>query len=111
MKRIGNRIAKENPRNSRIVAFIPLGGATAAMTSMAAVTTANASCPSALSLNAKTGVAARRIVRRRKAIDKKLCPARSSEKLVSESSKVANYRTGKTPCQTLSDQVEIRDVT
>jgi hypothetical protein len=56
-------------------------------------------------------VAARRIVRRRKAIDKKLCPARSSEKLVSESSKVANYRTGKTPCQTLSDQVEIRDVT
>jgi hypothetical protein len=75
----------ENPRNSRIASLMSLGGAIAATTSMAAVTTANASCPSALSLNAKTGVAARRIVRRRKAIDKKLCPARSSEKMVSES--------------------------
>jgi hypothetical protein len=80
MKRIGNRIAKENPFNSRIVAVMSLGGAIAATTSIAAVTTANASCPKVLSLNAKTGVAARRIVRRRKAIDKvrNFCAARPS---------------------------------
>src|ERR1700722_3451263 len=70
MKRIGNRIARESPFNSRIVAVMSLGGAIAATTSMAAVTMANASCPDALSLNARTGVAARRIVRRRKEIDK-----------------------------------------
>ena len=108
MKRIGNRIAKENPRNSRIVALISLGGAIAAMTSMAAVTTANASCPSALSLNAKTGVAARRIVRRRKAIDnvRNFCAARASEKVLSESLKVIHYRTEEMQHQTLSDWSE-----
>ena len=47
-----------------------LGGAIAAMMRMVAVTIANASCPDALSLKARTGVAARRIVRRRKAIGK-----------------------------------------
>ena len=70
MKSSGNRIARENPLNSRIVFVMSFCGAIAATTNMIAVTIANASCANAPSLNARTGVAASRIVRSRKAIDK-----------------------------------------